>query len=324
MNKIQRFCQAWLIVCGVLFAQLAQAQAYPNQPIRLMVPWPPGGGVDTTARMLVEPLGRKLGQPVVIDNRAGAGGNIGTEMAARAKPDGYNLLMGSISPNAINVHLYPKLPFDLIKDFTPIAFVSSLPIFLVVPANSPFQTLSDLLAFAQRNPSKLTYGSGGVGSSQHLAGVQFMAITKTELLHVPYKGTAPAEADLMAGHVTLMLDTATCIPFVKSGKLRALAVASSKRNPALPQVPTFDEQGVPNLYASSWYGLMGPAGMPAAMVQQLNAATNEVLRSPELLARMHELGAEVGGGSPDDYAQFIQAEIQRYADIVKKSGARME
>ena len=324
MKKIQRFCQAWLIGCGVLFAQLAQAQAYPNQPIRLMVPWPPGGGVDTTARMLVEPLGRKLGQPVVIDNRAGAGGNIGTEMAARAKPDGYNLLMGSISPNAINVHLYPKLPFDLIKDFTPIAFVSSLPIFLVVPANSPFQTLSDLLAYAQRNPSKLTYGSGGVGSSQHLAGVQFMAITKTELLHVPYKGTAPAEADLMAGHVTLMLDTATCIPFVKSGKLRALAVASSKRNPALPQVPTFDEQGVPNLYASSWYGLMGPAGMPAAMVQQLNAATNEVLRSPELLARMHELGAEVGGGSPDDYAQFIQAEIQRYADIVKKSGARME
>lgn len=324
MNKIQRFCQAWLIGCGVLFAQLAQAQAYPNQPIRLMVPWPPGGGVDTTARMLVEPLGRKLGQPVVIDNRAGAGGNIGTEMAARAKPDGYNLLMGSISPNAINVHLYPKLPFDLIKDFTPIAFVSSLPIFLVVPANSPFQTLSDLLAYAQRNPSKLTYGSGGVGSSQHLAGVQFMAITKTELLHVPYKGTAPAEADLMAGHVTLMLDTATCIPFVKSGKLRALAVASSKRNPALPQVPTFDEQGVPNLYASSWYGLMGPAGMPAAMVQQLNAATNEVLRSPELLARMQELGAEVGGGSPDDYAQFIQAEIQRYADIVKKSGARME
>ena len=194
----------------------------------------------------------------------------------------------------------------------------------MVPANSPFQTLSDLLAYAQRNPSKLTYGSGGVGSSQHLAGVQFMAITKTELLHVPYKGTAPAEADLMAGHVTLMLDTATCIPFVKSGKLRALAVASSKRNPALPQVPTFDEQGVPNLYASSWYGLMGPAGMPAAMVQQLNAATNEVLRSPELLARMQELGAEVGGGSPDDYAQFIQAEIQRYADIVKKSGARME
>ena len=248
----------------------------------------------------------------------------GRRVAEKLARDGYNLLMGSISPNAINVHLYPKLPFDLIKDFTPIAFVSSLPIFLVVPANSPFQTLSDLLAYAQRNPSKLTYGSGGVGSSQHLAGVQFMAITKTELLHVPYKGTAPAEADLMAGHVTLMLDTATCIPFVKSGKLRALAVASSKRNPALPQVPTFDEQGVPNLYASSWYGLMGPAGMPAAMVQQLNAATNEVLRSPELLARMHELGAEVGGGSPDDYAQFIQAEIQRYADIVKKSGARME
>jgi tripartite-type tricarboxylate transporter receptor subunit TctC len=324
MKKIQWLRVACLSWIGVMVMQFALAQPYPNQPIRLMVPWPPGGGVDTTARMLVEPLGRKLGPPVVIDNRAGAGGNIGTEMAARAKPDGYNLLMGSISPNAINVHLYPKLPFDLIKDFTPIAFVSSLPIFLVVPANSPFQTLSDVLSYAQRNPNKLTYGSGGVGSSQHLAGVQFMSITKSELLHVPYKGTAPAEADLMAGHVSLMLDTATCIPFVKSGKLRALAVASSKRNPALPQVPTFDELGVANLYASSWYGLMGPAGMSAAMVQQLNVATNEVLRSPELLARMQELGAEVGGGSADDFAHFIQSEIQRYADIVKKSGARME
>ncbi|MEY2657245.1 MAG: hypothetical protein RJB64_1166 [Pseudomonadota bacterium] len=324
MTKFQWIRSSWWWLCWGLCAQLAMAQSYPNQPIRLMVPWPPGGGVDTTARMLAEPLGRKLGQPVVIDNRAGAGGNIGTEMAARAKPDGYNLLMGSISPNAINVHLYPKLPFDLIKDFTPIAFVSSLPIFLVVPANSPFQTLSDVLAHVKRNPNKITYGSGGVGSSQHLAGVQFMSTTKTELLHVPYKGTAPAEADLMAGHVDLMLDTATCIPFVKSGKLRALAVASSKRNPALPNVPTFDELGVNNLYASSWYGLMGPAGMPAGMVQQLNAATNEVLRSAELLARMQELGAEVGGGSPEEFARFIQSEIQRYADIVKKSGARME
>jgi tripartite-type tricarboxylate transporter receptor subunit TctC len=324
MNKNSWWRRVCLGLCWAVCAPWALAQAYPSQPIRLMVPWPPGGGVDTTARMLVEPLGRKLGQPMVIDNRAGAGGNIGTEMAARAKPDGYNLLMGSISPNAINVHLYPRLPFDLVKDFTPIAFVSSLPIFLVVPANSPFQTLNDVLAYAQRNPSKLTYGSGGVGSSQHLAGVQFMSITKAELLHVPYKGTAPAEADLMAGHVSLMLDTATCIPFVKSGKLRALAVASAKRNPALPQVPTFDELGVPNLYASSWYGLMGPAGMPAALVQQLNAATNEVLRSPELLARMNELGAEVGGGSSEDFAQFIQSEIHRYADIVKKSGARME
>ena len=324
MKKNQWQRRSFLGLCGAMCAPMALAQAYPHQPIRLMVPWPPGGGVDTTARMLVEPLGRKLGQPMVIDNRAGAGGNIGTEMAARAKPDGYNLLMGSISPNAINVHLYPKLPFDLIKDFTPIAFVSALPIFLVVPANSPFHSVSDVLAYAQRNPNKLTYGSGGVGSSQHLAGVQFMGITKTELLHVPYKGTAPAEADLMAGHVSLMLDTATCIPFVKSGKLRALAVASSKRNPALPNVPTFDEQGVPNLYASSWYGLMGPAGMPAALVQQLNSATNEVLRSPELLTRMNELGAEVGGGSPEEFAQFIQSEIHRYADIVKKSGARME
>ncbi|MEY4644226.1 MAG: Bug family tripartite tricarboxylate transporter substrate binding protein [Limnohabitans sp.] len=324
MSKFQFFRRGLWGAALLLSCFAVQAQSYPSQPIKLMVPWPPGGGVDTTARMIAEPLGRKLGQSVVIDNRAGAGGNIGTELAARAKPDGYNLLMGSITPNAINVHLYPKLPFDLIKDFTPIAFVSSLPIFLVVPPNSPFKTVADLVAYAQSNPNKLSYGSAGVGSSQHLAAVQFMSRTKLEMLHVPYKGTSPAETDLMAGHLSLMLDTATCIPFVRSGKLRALAVASKNRNPALPNVPTFDEAGVSNLYASSWYGLMGPAGLPQALVSQLNSATNEVLRSPEVLRRMQDLGAEIGGGSPEEFAQFIQSEIQRYADIVKKSGARAE
>lgn len=323
MNKRHAFA-ALSLICLSLSAWAQSASNYPNQAIRLMVPWPAGGGVDTTARMIAEPLGKRLGQSIVIENRAGAGGNIGTDIAARSKPDGYNLLMGSISPNAINVHLYPKLPFDLIKDFTPITFVSSLPIFLVVPVNSPIKSVADLLAMAKANPGKLTFGSAGVGSSQHLAAVQFMGATNVDMMHVPYKGTAPAEADLMAGHISVMFDTATAIPFITGGKLKALAVMSKKRNPVLPNVPTFDEAGLPDLYASSWYGLMGPAGMPPAIVNKLNAELNEALRSPEVQKRMHDLGAEIGGGTPAEFANFIQSEIARYADIVKRSGAKFE
>jgi tripartite-type tricarboxylate transporter receptor subunit TctC len=279
MIKVHTFL-VWALL-SISVGVSAQTNAnYPNQPIRLMVPWPAGGGVDSTARMIAEPLAKRLGQPIVIENRAGAGGNIGTEMAARTKPDGYNLLMGSITPNAINVHLYPKLPFDLIKDFTPITFVSSLPIFLVVPVNSSIKSVAELITFAKANPGKITYGSAGVGSSQHLAAVQFMGATKVDMMHVPYKGTAPAEADLMAGHISVMFDTATAIPFINGGKLKALGVMSKKRNPALPNVPTLDEAGLPDLYASSWYGLMGPAGMPPSIVNKLNAELNAPLRSP--------------------------------------------
>jgi tripartite-type tricarboxylate transporter receptor subunit TctC len=323
MNK-RHAIAALSLICLSLNAWAQSATNYPNQVIRLMVPWPAGGGVDTTARMIAEPLGKRLGQSIVIENRAGAGGNIGTDIAARSKPDGYNLLMGSISPNAINVHLYPKLPFDLIKDFTPITFVSSLPIFLVVPVNSPIKSVADLLAMAKANPGKLTFGSAGVGSSQHLAAVQFMGATNVDMMHVPYKGTAPAEADLMAGHISVMFDTATAIPFITGGKLKALAVMSKKRNPVLPNVPTFDEAGLPDLYASSWYGLMGPAGMPPTIVNKLNAELNEALRSPEVQKRMHDLGAEIGGGTPAEFANFIQSEIARYAEIVKRSGAKFE
>ena len=323
MNK-RHAIAALSLICLSLNAWAQSATNYPNQVIRLMVPWPAGGGVDTTARMIAEPLGKRLGQSIVIENRAGAGGNIGTDIAARSKPDGYNLLMGSISPNAINVHLYPKLPFDLIKDFTPITFVSSLPIFLVVPVNSPIKSVADLLAMAKANPGKLTFGSAGVGSSQHLAAVQFMGATNVDMMHVPYKGTAPAEADLMAGHISVMFDTATAIPFITGGKLKALAVMSKKRNPVLPNVPTFDEAGLPDLYASSWYGLMGPAGMPPTIVNKLNAELNEALRSPEVQKRMHDLGAEIGGGTPAEFANFIQSEIARYAEIVKRSGAKFK
>ncbi len=301
----------------------AAGDAYPNQPIKLMVPWPPGGGVDTTARMIARPLADRLGQSIVVDNRGGAGGNIGTELAARAKADGYNLLMASISPNAVNVHLYSRLGFDPVKDFAPIVYVSAVPNILVVPASSPAKSVKDLVEMAKASPGKLDYGSGGVGSSQHLAAVQFMQVAGIELTHVPYKGTAPAEADLVAGHISLMLDTTTCLPYIASGKMRALAVASRQRNPALPDVPTFDEVGLKGIYASSWYGLMAPAGTPRAIVDKLNAEANQVLASPEIRKRMADFGAEVGGGTPDDFAAFIASEIKRYESIVRLSGAKI-
>ncbi|MBT2321832.1 tripartite tricarboxylate transporter substrate binding protein [Variovorax paradoxus] len=316
---------AGLMAALLALASAATAQSgYPNQPIKLMVPWPAGGGVDTTARMISEPMAQKLGQPIVIDNRGGAGGNIGTELAVRAKPDGYNLLMGSISPNAVNLHLYSKLGFDPIKDFAPIVYVSAVPNILVVPASSPFKSVKELIDAAKANPGKLNYGSGGVGSSQHLAAVQFMSAAKIDIVHVPYKGTAPAEADLAAGHISLMLDTTTCLPFVASGRMRALAVASKKRNPALPDVPTFDEVGLPGVYASSWYGLMAPAGTPRPIIDKLNAEANQVLQSADMKRRMAEFGAEIGGGTPEEFGQFIASEIKRYESIVRLSGAKLD
>ncbi|OUM00886.1 bugT protein [Variovorax sp. JS1663] len=321
MKKVHACLSAVLIA---LAGAAAAEPGYPSQPIKLMVPWPAGGGVDTTARMISEPLAQKLGQPIVIDNRGGAGGNIGTELAARVKPDGYNLLMGSISPNAVNLHLYTKLGFDPVKDFAPIVYVSAVPNILVVPGSSPFKSVKDVIDAAKANPGKLNYGSGGVGSSQHLAAVQFMSAAKIDIVHVPYKGTAPAEADLAAGHISLMLDTTTCLPFVASGRMRALAVASRKRNPALPDVPTFDEVGLPGVYASSWYGLMAPAGTPRPIIDKLNAQANEVLQSADLKRRMAEFGAEIGGGTPEEFGQFIVSEIKRYESIVKASGAKLD
>ena len=325
MKKAHACLHAGLAAALLALAGAAAADsAYPSQPIKLMVPWPAGGGVDTTARMISEPLAQKLGQPIVIDNRGGAGGNIGTELAARVKPDGYNLLMGSISPNAVNLHLYTKLGFDPVKDFAPIVYVSAVPNILVVPASSPYKTVKELIDAAQANPGKLNYGSGGVGSSQHLAAVQFMSAAKIDIVHVPYKGTAPAEADLAAGHISLMLDTTTCLPFIAGGKMRALAVASKKRNPALPNVPTFDEAGLPGIYASSWYGLMAPAGTPRPIIDKLNAQANEVLQSADLKPRMAEFGAEIGGGTPEEFGQFIVLEIKRYESIVRLSGAKLD
>jgi tripartite-type tricarboxylate transporter receptor subunit TctC len=311
---------AALIAC----ATAAHPQAYPSGPIKLIVPWPPGGGVDTSARIIAQPLSQRLGQSIVVDNRPGAGGNIGTAAAAAAKPDGYTLLMGSVSPNAINVHLYSRLGFDPAKDFAPIVFLTLVPNILVVPANSPANSAHELIKLAKDNPGKINYGSGGVGSSQHLAAAMFIKSTGVDIVHVPYKGTAPAEADLIAGHISMLLDTTACLPFVAAGKMKALAVASKARNPALPNVPTFDELGIPGVLSASWYGLMAPAGTPRAVIDKINSEVNALLRTPEMRKRLADFGGEVGGGTPEDFGRFMAGETARYADIVKASGAKVD
>ena len=318
-NRWAAVLAAWLLVAG-----LASAQSYPTQPIRLIVPWPPGGGVDTSARIIAQPFGERLGQSIVIDNKPGAAGNIGTEQAARAKPDGYTLLMGSVSPNAINPHLYARLGFEPVKDFAPIALVASVPNILVVQPNAPFNSVPDLIANAKANPGKLNYGSGGVGSSQHLATEMFKRATGIDIVHVPYKGTAPAELGLMSGDVTLLLDTTACLPFIAAGKMKPLAVASKVRNPALPNVPTLDEIGISGVYAGAWYGVMAPAGTPREIVARLNRELNAVLATPDMKKRMVEFGAEIGGGTPEAFGQFMASEVVRYADVVKMSGAKVE
>jgi len=316
----------WLAALAWVFAGLAHAQTYPHQPIKLIVPWPPGGGVDTSARLTSQPLGARLGQAIVIENKPGAGGNIGTEGFIRSAPDGYTLLMASVSPNAINPNIYQsKLGFDPIKDFTPIVLVASVPNVLVVPGNSPYNTVADLLKAAREKPGKLNYGSAGVGSSQHLAAELFKSLAGgLDIVHVPYKGTSAAEADLVAGHIDLVLDTTTCLPFIAAGKMKALAVASKQRNPALPNVPTFDEAGIPGVYSGAWYGYMGPANMPRDIVMKLNTELNAVLKTDDMKKRMVEFGAEIGGGTPEDFGAFVASEIKRYGPIVKTAGVKIE
>jgi tripartite-type tricarboxylate transporter receptor subunit TctC len=302
-------------------ASAAQAQSYPTRPIKLIVPWPAGGGVDTSARLIAEPLSQRLGQPIVIENKPGAAGNIGTALAAKEKPDGYTLLQASLSPNAVNPHLYKSLGFDPVNDFEFVARVYTVPSFLVVPASSPAATAKDLVALAKKDPGKLNFGSGGVGSSQHLFGVMFNKAATIDVVHVPYKGTAPSEAALVAGQVDYMINPPTALSFVSAGKLKALGVASPARNPAMPDLPTLDEQGIKGVYTSTFYGVMAPAKTPKDIVDRLNKEIVAILKTPEMRERLSKLAADPGTESPEEFKKFVLGEIDRYGEIVKLSGA---
>ena len=300
----------------------AVAQTYPNQTIRFVVPWPAGGATDQVARVLAQPLSQALGVAVVVDNKGGAGGNIGTALVAKEKPDGYTLLLATSSTNAAGPHLFAKQGFDPAKDFTAVVNLLAIPNVMVVPAKSPWTNLKDVIADAKKSPDKYTYGSAGIGSSQHLAGAQFKTSAQLDIKHVPYKGSGPAAQDLIAGHIDMMIDTGS-LGSIKGGLLKPLAVASSKRLVALPNVPTFAEAGTPML-ASAWYGVMLPAGASPAVVAKLNGAFNTLLKNPDIRARLEGIGGEIAGGTSDEFAKFTITEIKRFEGIVMSSGAPKE
>ena len=318
----RRWALAALMAC---VASGALAQAYPNHSIRLVVPFPAGGTTDILARDVAKKLTDALGQSVVVDNRPGAGGNIGADLVAKSPPDGYTLLMGTVGTHAINPSLYAKMPYDHIKDFVPVVLVAGVPNVLVVNPAVPVNTVADLIKLAKSKPGAINFASSGSGTSIHLSGELFKTMTGVDMTHVPYKGSSPALSDLMGGQVQIMFDNLpSSLALIKSGKLRAVAVTSLKRAPALPDVPTVSESGVPGFEASSWFGILAPAGTPAPIVAKLNAEVNKWLQSPEGKEQLLAQGAEVAGGSPDQFVAHIRAETDKWAKVVKASGAKVD
>jgi len=302
---------------------LGQA-AYPTKPVRLVVPFPAGGTTDLLARAAAQKLSEAWGQQMIVDNRPGAAGNIGAELVAKSTPDGYTLLMGTVGTHAINASLYAKMPYDHVKDFTPVILVAGVPNVLVVNPQLPVNTVPELIAYAKANPGKLNFASSGSGTSIHLSGELFKAMTGVQMTHVPYKGSAPALTDLIGGQVQLMFDNLpSSLAFIKAGKLRAIAVTGTTRAPALPDVPTVADT-VPGFEASSWFGILAPAGTPRDIVMKINGETSKWLASPDAKEKLAAQGANVAGGTPEDFAKHIQAETAKWAKVVKESGAKVD
>ncbi|MCD0502971.1 Bug family tripartite tricarboxylate transporter substrate binding protein [Bordetella petrii] len=301
------------------------AAAYPDRPIRYVIPFPPGGSTDTTGRILAEEMAKILGQPVVVENRGGAGGNIGAAHVAGAPADGYTLLQGTIGTHGINPTLYANLPFDARRDFVPIARMTAGTNVLVINPAVPAKTVQELIAYAKQNPGKLMMGSSGAGSSIHMSGELFQVLTGTRFTHVPYRGGGPAMNDLLAGHIQLMFDNLNVsLPHIQAGKLRALGVSSPTRAAVLPDVPTLMEAGVPGYEVISWSGIFAPAGTPPDVVEKLNATINQALSSESVRARFDEAGIQIDLMGVDEFKTFVDSEIDRWGDIVKKSGAKAQ
>jgi tripartite-type tricarboxylate transporter receptor subunit TctC len=306
---------------GVTAATTLAQSAFPAKTVRILCPFPPGGGVDITARAIAHELAPLFGQPVVVENRPGAGGNVAAGEVARSAPDGHTLLLTLNALHAISPHLYAKLPFDAMKDFTFITPLVSFNNVLVVSPESRSASVQDVVAAAKREPGKLTFASSGNGTNIHLVGELFKARAAIDIVHVPYKGSAPALADLMGGSVAMMFDTIpSAVAHVKSGKLRALGVTGAKRSPLFPQVPTIAEAGLPGFEVVSWYGLVGPAGLPDAVVRRLNADAGKAAASKEFRGRMEPLGFEIVTAAPEKMVQMLQADSARWAQVIKAAG----
>lgn len=316
-----------LALCAPVLATLpaaALAQAYPAKPITVIVPFAVGGGSDNVARLITNRLAERTGKSFVIDNRGGGGTNIGNEAAARATPDGYTFLLGQFTLS-VNPHLYTNLRYSVEKNFVPVVHIANAPTVLIVPASAPVKDVAGVVAAAKAKPGDLNFGSGGSGTSVHLAGELFKLQTKTDLQHIPYKGSAPAMTDLIGGQIEMMFDTSTsALPHVKGGKVRAVGVAAGQRLRELPNVPTFAEQGFKDFDVPAWYGFLAPAGTPAAAVQWLNAEVNAVLKEPAIVARLDAIGALAVGGTPAQMGEFMKAQSTRWARVIKDTGIKLD
>jgi tripartite-type tricarboxylate transporter receptor subunit TctC len=315
----------WFFIGCVLFALPGFSQPYPSKPVRIIVSFPAGGIADIYARIIGSKVQQSWGQPVVIENRTGAGGNIGAEAVAKSAPDGYTLNMSAIGPHAVNVSLFAKLPFDPVRDFAPVAMVLEAEGLLVVHPSIPVSSVPELIAHARSNPGKLTFASAGMGTASHLAGELFKAMAKVDMNHIPYKGNVPALTDLLAGQTSLIFATMpTVLPHVKAGKLRALATIGPVRSAAAPDLPTVAEAALPGFAVTNWVGFFAPAGTPADIVRRWNVETHKVMQSPEIQARLLNEGARFIPMTPDQYAGFVKSEIAKWAPVVKASGARVD
>jgi tripartite-type tricarboxylate transporter receptor subunit TctC len=300
-------------------------ERYPDKPITWICPYGAGGNADTRSRLVGKSMSALLGQPIVVDNKAGAGGNIGTEVIARAKPDGYTIGMGNIAPLAVNHALFKKLNFDPLVDLVPIALIERGPLALLVSADSPWRGVQDLVKAARAAPGKLSYASGGVGGTHHLSGALLAYTAQLDLIHAPYKSGSAASTDLMGGQVQMMFEQMySAMPSIQSGKVRALAVTSPKRSPLLPKVPTMAEQGFAEVEVLNWQGLVGPRGLPAEMVATLNQACNKALSDASVREKITSQGNEVMGGSPEQFAALIRAEHDRWGKVVRSAGIHLD
>lgn len=317
-----------VMLASVLIAQALTAAAndvYPSKPIKFVVPYPPGGPTDAMARLIQGPLQTKLNTPVVIDNRGGAGGNIGSDYVAKSPADGYTILLAASGPMAVNKTLYKSVPFDPEKDFASIIQISAFPLVLEVHPSVPVTNLKQFLALAKERPGELSFASAGNGTPQHLAGELFNSTTGMKLQHIPYKGAGPALNDVVGGHVKVMFDIlGSSVQYIKTGKLRALAVTTATRSPALPDVPTLAEAGLPGYSISGWHGIVAPAATPKPVISKLNQAINEIFADPGFKKRWEELGTPIVGGTPESFSTLMRSESAKLGKLVKDAGVTVD
>ena len=310
-----------LVALGLTGTALAD---YPERPVKLIVPFAPGGGADLTSRLISQRLPDLLGRQVVVENRAGGASNIGSEAVARAAPDGYTLLLGSLS-TSVNASLFPRLSFNVLKDFEPVSLLATVPLMVVVHPSFPAQSIAELIAMAKAKPGALNYASGGLGSANHVAGELFKSMAGVQITHVPYKGGGPALADLLGGHVGLLISTVTSThDLVKNGRLRALATTGARRSVVAPELPTVAEAGLPGYAVEAWYGVLAPAGTPRPIVDRLSGDLARILQSADGREALRAQGAEAVGGTPEEFARYLRAEVDKWAKMVKAQGLRGE